>query len=170
MNTAWNRWCRNLPSSTAFLLYENRITPIIITDITGRRNVRIQNPYTCTTSSGSLVLLDDVQHALLKGRSTQRVWHCACAYALLSREQVESAPKKKKNALRVWVYLGSRLGPWVRREATRSVGTRLRFVICGLMADNFNSSTLSPTTVGTFINGRDVYMYLWHSGYFSGSP
>ena len=33
-------------------LYENRITPIIITDITGRRNIRIQNPYTCTTSSG----------------------------------------------------------------------------------------------------------------------
>ena len=51
MNTAWNKWCRNLPSSTALSLYENRITPIIITDITGRRNVRIQNPYTCTTSS-----------------------------------------------------------------------------------------------------------------------
>ena len=33
----------------------------------------------------AVVLLDDVQHALLKGRSTQRVWHCACAYALLSR-------------------------------------------------------------------------------------
>ena len=40
MNTAWNRWCRNLPSSTALSLYENRITPIIITDITGKRNVR----------------------------------------------------------------------------------------------------------------------------------
>ena len=51
MNTAWNRWCRNLPSGTALSLYDNRITPIIITDITGRRNVRIQNPYTCTTSS-----------------------------------------------------------------------------------------------------------------------
>ena len=51
MNTAWNRWCRNLPSSRALSLYENRITPVIITDITGRRNVRIQNPYTCTTSS-----------------------------------------------------------------------------------------------------------------------
>ena len=52
MNTAWNRWCRNLPSGTALSLYDNRITPIIITDITGRRNVRIQNSYTCTTSSG----------------------------------------------------------------------------------------------------------------------
>ena len=52
MNTAWNRWCRNLPSGTALSLYDNRITPIIITDITGRRNVRIQNPYTSTTSSG----------------------------------------------------------------------------------------------------------------------
>ena len=52
MNTAWNRWCRNLPSGTALSLYDNRITPIIITDITGRCNVRIQNPYTCTTSSG----------------------------------------------------------------------------------------------------------------------
>ena len=31
-------------------------------------------------------LLDHVQHALLKGLSTQRVWHCACAYALLSRD------------------------------------------------------------------------------------
>ena len=51
MNTAWNKWCRNLPSGTALSLYENRITPIIIADITGRRNVRIQNPYTCTTSS-----------------------------------------------------------------------------------------------------------------------
>ena len=51
MNTAWNRWCRNLPSGTALSLYDNRITTIIITDITGRRNVRIQNPYTCTTSS-----------------------------------------------------------------------------------------------------------------------
>ena len=48
MNTAWNRWCRNLPSGTALLLYDNRITPIIISDITGRCNVRIQNPYTCT--------------------------------------------------------------------------------------------------------------------------
>ena len=57
MNTAWNRWCRNLPSSTALSLYENRITPIIITDITGRRNVRIQNPYTCTTSSGHSQIL-----------------------------------------------------------------------------------------------------------------
>ena len=55
MNTAWNRWCRNLPSGTALSLYDNRITPIIITDITGRRNVSIQNPYTCTTSSGQLV-------------------------------------------------------------------------------------------------------------------
>ena len=53
MNTAWNRWCRNLPSGTALSLYDNRITPIIITDITGRCNVRIQNPYTCTTSSGT---------------------------------------------------------------------------------------------------------------------
>ena len=52
MNTAWNRWCRNLPSGTALSLYDNCITPFIITDITGRRNVRIQNPYTCTTSSG----------------------------------------------------------------------------------------------------------------------
>ena len=31
-------------------------------------------------------LLDHVQHALLKGLTTQRVWHCACAYALLSRD------------------------------------------------------------------------------------
>ena len=51
MNTAWNRWCRNLPSGTALSLYDNRITLIIITDITGRRNVRIQNPYTCTTTN-----------------------------------------------------------------------------------------------------------------------
>ena len=57
MNTAWNRWCRNLPSGTALTLYDNRITPIIITDITGRRNVRIQNPYTCTTSSGIDMIL-----------------------------------------------------------------------------------------------------------------
>ena len=35
---------------------------------------------------GSVVLLDDVQHALLKGLSTQGVRHCACAYALLSRD------------------------------------------------------------------------------------
>ena len=54
-NTAWNRRCRTLPSGTALSLYDNRITPIIITDITGRRNVRIQNPYTCTTSSESHV-------------------------------------------------------------------------------------------------------------------
>ena len=51
MNIAWNRWCRNLPSGTPLSLYDNRIIPIIITDITGRCNVRIQNPYTCTTSS-----------------------------------------------------------------------------------------------------------------------
>ena len=50
-NTAWNRRCRSLLSGTALSLYDNRITPIIITDITGRRNVRIQNPYTCTTCS-----------------------------------------------------------------------------------------------------------------------
>ena len=40
-----------------------------------------------------LVLLDNVQHALLKGLRTQTVWHCACA--LPSRDytvlQVESA-------------------------------------------------------------------------------
>ena len=43
-----------LPKSAVWhssFVYDNRITPIIITDITGRRNVRIQNPYTCTTSS-----------------------------------------------------------------------------------------------------------------------
>ena len=34
----------------------------------------------------AVVLLDHVQHALLKGLSTQRVWHCACAYPLPSRE------------------------------------------------------------------------------------
>ena len=33
------------------LLYDSHITPIIITDITGRCNVRIQILYTCTTSS-----------------------------------------------------------------------------------------------------------------------
>ena len=44
----------------------------------------------------AVILLDHVQHALLKGLSTQRVWHCACAYALPSRDQVESASKKKK--------------------------------------------------------------------------
>ena len=54
MNTAWNRWCRNLLSGTALSLYDNHITPIIMTDITGRRNVRIQNPYTCTTSSDTV--------------------------------------------------------------------------------------------------------------------
>ena len=32
MNTAGNRWCRNLPAGTALSLYDNRITPIIITD------------------------------------------------------------------------------------------------------------------------------------------
>ena len=32
MNTAWNRWLRNLSSGTALSLYDNRITPIIITD------------------------------------------------------------------------------------------------------------------------------------------
>ena len=25
MNTAWNRWCRNLPSGTALSLYDNHI-------------------------------------------------------------------------------------------------------------------------------------------------
>ena len=43
MNTAWNRWCRNCTttaSGTAISSY-NRITPIIITDITGRCNARI---------------------------------------------------------------------------------------------------------------------------------
>ena len=35
----------------ALSLCDSRITPIIITDITGRCNVRIQIPYTCTTSS-----------------------------------------------------------------------------------------------------------------------
>ena len=64
MNTAWNRWCRNLPSGTALSLYDNRITPFMITDITGRRNVRIQNPYTCTTSSG---------------QNYSRMCTCACA-------------------------------------------------------------------------------------------
>ena len=34
MNTAWNRWCQNLPSGIDRLLYDNHITPIIITDIT----------------------------------------------------------------------------------------------------------------------------------------
>ena len=56
MNIAWNRCCRNLPSATALSLYDNRITQVIITDITGRRNVRIQNPYTCTTSSDGFLL------------------------------------------------------------------------------------------------------------------
>ena len=56
MNIAWNRWCRNLPSGTPLSLYDNRIIPIIITDITGRCNVRIQNPYTCTTSSARSAL------------------------------------------------------------------------------------------------------------------
>ena len=51
MNTAWNRWCQNLPSGTVLSLYDNRITLIIITDIPGRCNVHIQNPYICTTSS-----------------------------------------------------------------------------------------------------------------------
>ena len=31
-------------------------------------------------------LLDHVQHTLLKGLRKQRVWHCACTYALLSRD------------------------------------------------------------------------------------
>ena len=43
----------------------------------------------------AVVLLDHVQHAFLKGPSTQRVWYCACAYILLSKDQVESASKKK---------------------------------------------------------------------------
>ena len=42
MNTAWNRWCQTLPSGTTFSLYDNCITRIIIMDITGRCNVRIQ--------------------------------------------------------------------------------------------------------------------------------
>ena len=57
MNTAWNRWCRNLPSGIALSLYDNCITPIIITDITGKCNVRIQNPFTCTTSSAAYTSL-----------------------------------------------------------------------------------------------------------------
>ena len=44
--------------------------------------------------------LDHVQHALLKGLSTQGVWRCACAYALLSRDLVGSASKKKRMPLR----------------------------------------------------------------------
>ena len=48
MNTAWNRWGRNLLTGTALSLYDNRTTPIIIMDITRRH---IQNPFTCTTSS-----------------------------------------------------------------------------------------------------------------------
>ena len=39
----------------------------IITDITGRRNVRIQNPYTCTTSSGVMRFSYD-DRAVLDGR------------------------------------------------------------------------------------------------------
>ena len=34
----------------------------------------------------AVVLLNHVYHALHKGLSTQGVWHCACAYALLSRD------------------------------------------------------------------------------------
>ena len=59
-HTAWNRWCPNLHSDTALSLYDSRITPIIITDITGRCNVRIQIPYTCTTSSGLVKRREDM--------------------------------------------------------------------------------------------------------------
>ena len=41
MNTAWKVWCRNLPSGTALSLCDNRITPIIITHITGRCDVYV---------------------------------------------------------------------------------------------------------------------------------
>ena len=37
MNTAWNRWCRNQICRLA--MYNNRISPIITMDITGRCNV-----------------------------------------------------------------------------------------------------------------------------------
>ena len=44
-----------------------------------KKHLRSSSPSNC-----SLLLLDHVHHALLKGLSTQRVWHCACAYVLLS--------------------------------------------------------------------------------------
>ena len=52
----------------------------------------------------AVVLLDHFQHALLKGLSTQRVWHYACAYVLLS-DEVESASKIKKPAAGVFLVL-----------------------------------------------------------------
>ena len=97
MNTAWNRWCRNLPSGTALSLYENRITPIIITDITGRRNVRIQNPYTCTTSSDCIRLHDDNRpFFLLRGN--------AHAY--------ESGPRGNIHQSHIWQLLQGRAVGW----------------------------------------------------------
>ena len=75
MNTAWNRWCWNLPSGTALSLYGNRITPIIITDITERRNVRIQNLYTCTTPSGFCTCTSGWKIARY-GCAISRSWKC----------------------------------------------------------------------------------------------
>ena len=43
IHTPWRIGRSQMVLCTALLLYDNCITPVIITDITGRRNVRIQN-------------------------------------------------------------------------------------------------------------------------------
>ena len=48
------------------------------------RTVTMKNNLTAVFLA--IVLLDHEQHALLGGLSTQRVWHCAYAYVLLSRD------------------------------------------------------------------------------------
>ena len=99
MNTAWNRRCRNLPSGTALSLYDNRITPIIITDITRRCNVRIQNPYTCTTLSSS----DDFDYECLLKKlcvllcRPQNAPECTSEHLQLSNFLGEHAPRPPCN-------------------------------------------------------------------------
>ena len=64
-------------------LYDNRIIPIIITDITGKCNVRIQNPYTCTTwylinfplHSGKASFLVSIEHAYDRTKSVAIDYH-----------------------------------------------------------------------------------------------
>ena len=116
MNTAWNRWCRNLPSQsvlrpavncmhgsnhigfgvwqcTALSLYDNRITPIVIMDIIGRCNVCVKNPYTCTTSSDPCWGLKWNKVCLWEERMrlsccTVVLWDYSCPVTLVARNTV----------------------------------------------------------------------------------
>ena len=74
----------------------------------------------------AVVLLDHEQHALLRGLSTQRVWHCACAYVLLPGAKSKVCPKKRmplctKKQACVAVYYFNRMPLCTEKQARTAV-------------------------------------------------